>query len=374
MELNNIKTYLAIAIVGFTVGILYAAIEKDVPRTLTIFFITLYTVLALRFILERRHYKKHKTILASTQFLMLPFLVMLMGNYISPIAFTYRIFDIEIDLSGGSSIYSPFNLISISLILPVVILSIYFGNHYSGKWPAIAVNRKVRKGRKIPFLIHTLYVAIFLVGFFINWQIDFVCLLFVVFYVIYIFRYFIIAFAVRSNQQVRVTTTTARSTTGRSTRSSATTRRTTASSSSRSRSGSTRTTRPASTRTAASRTSRSSSVRVDPGIDIRPARSKTTKKTSTTKTVSKSIFPIGTPKKDEMKCIICYMDFDKKEKRRIILCPNCRYPAHEDEFISWFKTSKLCARCNQSISARYVSNPKYRINIKIYIEKVIEKL
>ncbi len=370
MELNNIKTYLAIAIVGSTVGVLYGAIEKDVPRTLTIFFITVYAVIALRFILERRHYKKHKTILASTQFLILPFLIMLMGNYISPIAFTYEIFGIT---SGGGSFYSPFNLISISLILPVVILSVYFGNYYSGKWPAIAINRKVRKGRKIPFLIHTLYVAIFLLGFFINWQIDFVCLIFVILYIVFIFRYFIVVYAVKSNQQVSVSATR-RSTTARSTRSSTSTRRTTSSSASSSRSSSTRTTRPTSTRTTASRTTRSSSVRVDPGIDVRTAKTKTTKKTSTTKSVSKSIFPIGTPKKDEMKCIICYMDFDKKDKRRIILCPNCRYPAHEDEFISWFKTSRLCARCNQTISTRYVNNPKYRISIRIYIEKVIEKL
>jgi hypothetical protein len=372
VELNNYKTYLAITIVGVTIGVLYAAIEKDVPRTLTIFFITLYTVLALRFILERRHYKKHKTILASTQFLILPFLVMLMGNYISPIAFTYEIFGINIDLSGGSTIYSPFNLISLSLILPVIFLTVYFGYYYSGKWPAIAVNRKVRKGKKIPFLIHTLYVTVFLIGFFINWQIDFVCFIFVILYFVFIFRYFIVVYAVKSNQQVRVSSTATRSTSARTTRSS-TARRTSTSISSRSRSSPTRTTRPT-TRTTASRTTRTSSVRVDPGIDVRTARTKTTKKTSTTKTVSRSVFPIGTPKKEEMKCIICYMDFDKKDKRRIILCPNCRYPAHEDEFISWFKTSRLCARCNQTISTRYVNNPKYRLSIKVYIEKVIEKL
>ena len=375
MELNNIKTYLAISIVGLTVGVLYVAIQKDIPRTLTIFFITVYTVLALRFILERRHYKKHKTILASTQFLILPFLVMLMGNYISPIAFTYEIFSINIDLAGGSSIYSPFNLISISLVLPVVILLIYFGNYYSGKWPAIAVNRKVRKGRKLPFLIHTLYVAVFLVGFFINWQIDFVCFIFVIFYIIYIFRYFIIVYAVKSNQRISVRSTTARSTPARATRSStSSTRRTATSSSSRTRSTSTRTSRATTTRTSATRTSRSSSVRVAPGIDVRTASTRTTKKISSTKAVSKNLFPTGTPKKEEMKCIICYMDFDKKDKRRIILCPHCRYPAHENEFISWFKTSRLCARCNQPISTRYVNNPRYRISIKIYIEQVIEKL
>ena len=288
-----------------------------------------------------------------------------MGNYISPIAAAYEIFSVDIDLSSGSSIYSPFNLISISLIFPVIVLSLYFRNFYSGKWPAIAVNRKVRRGRKIPFLIHTIYIAILLIGFFINWQIDFVGFIFVIFYFIFIFRYFIIAFAVRSSQQAQVTSSRSASTARRS-------RTTTSTPRSSQRSASTRSRRP--TASTSSAASRSSSARIDPGIEVRSTRSTTTRKTSKTKTITKKIFPIGTPKKEEMQCIICYMDFDKKDRRRIILCPHCRYPAHEDEFMSWFKTSRLCARCNQTISTRYVNNPKYRINIKLYIEKVIEKL
>ena len=68
------------------------------------------------------------------------------------------------------------------------------------------------------------------------------------------------------------------------------------------------------------------------------------------------------------------MDFDKREIRRIILCPHCKYPAHEDEFLMWFKTSRLCARCAQPISAKYVNNPQYRVTVRIYVEQVIEKL
>ncbi|MHA1446787.1 MAG: hypothetical protein ACTSSN_08855, partial [Candidatus Heimdallarchaeaceae archaeon] len=230
-----------------------------------------------------------------------------------------------------------------------------------------AVNRKVRRGRKIPFLIHTTYVAILLVGFFINWQIDFVSFIFVIFYFIFIFRYFIIAFVMRSSQQAQVTSS-------RSTSSTRRTRTTASATRSSQRSVSTRSRRPTTSASSASSSSRSSSARIDPGIEVRKTRSTTTKKTSKTTTISKKIFPIGTPKKEEMQCIICYMDFDKKDRRRIILCPHCRYPAHEDEFLSWFKTSRLCARCNQTISTRYVNNPKYRINIKLYIEKVIEKL
>ena len=88
MGLNDWKTYLAITIVGVTVGVLYGAIDGNWKTAVMIFFITLYTVIALRFLLERRHYKKHKSVLASSQFLLLPYVVLLIGNYISPWATT----------------------------------------------------------------------------------------------------------------------------------------------------------------------------------------------------------------------------------------------------------------------------------------------
>ncbi|MCE7742170.1 MAG: hypothetical protein GOP50_06895 [Candidatus Heimdallarchaeota archaeon] len=374
--MNNWKTYLAISIVGLTVGILYLIIQSDLATTLMIFFITLYTVAALKFLLERRHYKKHNSILASSQFLLLPYAVLLMGNYISPVALTVEIFTIR--SSGGSELMF-FNLISISLIVPVIILSIFFSKFYSGKWPGIAINRKINRGKKIPFLLHSFFILTFLIGFFINWQIDFVCFIFVILYLVYIFRYFVI---VAFNKSRREVTVSARSSTRRTTStgsSSATRRRGQVTASSRSgtrsvptRSRSTSTTSRSTTRRATRSTT--SSARVAPGIDVPSSKRKMVKTTKTTTTVTKSMFPIGTPKKEEMKCIICYMDFNKKESRKIILCPNCKYPAHEDEFLNWFQKSRLCARCNQPISTRYVNNPKYRVTVKIYIEKVIEKL
>ncbi len=355
MELNNWKTYLAIAIIGSTIGTLYAIIQRDRPVTLTIFFITLYFIVALKYILERQHYKKHNAILASSQFLILPFSVMLMGNYISPEAWAAEIFATTTNLSGGGTIEFFFNLISISLLIPSIIFLIFFSNFYSGKWPGMAINRKIKRGRTLPFLFHSLIVLTFLIGFFINGQIDFVCFIFVILYIVYIFRYFVYVAINKSRREVKVTTRRA-STRTASSRASSSQRRGDVSVSSRNRQ------RSVSTR-----------ARVDPGIDVTTTRRRT-KTTKTITTVSKSMFPIGTPKKEEMQCIICYMDFDKKDTRKIILCPNCKYPAHEDEFLNWFQKSRLCARCNQPISTRYVNNPKYRITIRIYIEKIIEKL
>ena len=120
---------------------------------------------------------------------------------------------------------------------------------------------------------------------------------------------------------------------------------------------------------------RRGSAKIDPGIEI-TTRKKTRKitKTTKTKTTVRDFFPNGKASKDEVKCIICFMDFQKKETRRVILCPHCKYPAHEDEFRSWYQTSKFCARCNKPISPSYVRHPKYRTTTKIYIEKVVDKL
>ncbi|MBY9002246.1 MAG: hypothetical protein KGD64_15100 [Candidatus Heimdallarchaeota archaeon] len=371
MELNNFKTYLAFGIVGLVVGILYLIIQKDISRTLTIFYITLYVVVSLRYILERRHYRKHKAILASTQFLLLPFSILLMGHYISPFAYTYEIFKIT---SSGNAIQMYFNLVSLSLIIPVIILTLHFNNYYSGKWPAIAIRRKVKKSRSIPLLIHSFFIFAILLGFLISGLTDLVSLIFVIIYLVFIFRYFIFVGLIKSERRTVVSSRSTSRTPSRNT-----TRVSTSSTSQKPSSQITRSRQvPSPTRTRPTQSvsrARTSSAKVDSGIEIttRKTTKSSTRKTKTTITV-RDFFPSGKASKDEMKCIICFMDFEKKETRKIILCPHCKYPAHEDEFLSWYQASKFCARCNKPISTSYVRNPKFQITTKIYIERVIEKL
>ena len=208
MELNNIKTYIAITIVGCVVGVLYLAIQRNLPIALIFFYVTLYLIVSLRYFLERRHYRKHKAVTASTQFLLLPFSILLMGNYISPLENNPSIFTINIDFSGGDSLGIFFNIISISLLFPIIILSLNFNNYFSGKWPAMAINRKIRKGKTIPLLLNTAFVSILLLGFFINWQMDFLSLIFIIIYVVMFFRYFVFASTIESRRQVSRTTVT----------------------------------------------------------------------------------------------------------------------------------------------------------------------
>lgn len=90
-------------------------------------------------------------------------------------------------------------------------------------------------------------------------------------------------------------------------------------------------------------------------------------------TVRISNFNLYKPKaarlsREDFKCIFCFKlpKFPEDKGRGIILCPNCRYPAHADEFKDWLRTSNLCSRCNAPIPNNYRSNPK-TISIKNYL-------
>jgi len=76
---------------------------------------------------------------------------------------------------------------------------------------------------------------------------------------------------------------------------------------------------------------------------------------------------------EDFKCIFCFElpKMPKDKNRGIILCPNCRYPAHADEFKDWLRSSKLCSRCDSPMPGAFVRNPKI-ISAENYV-KVIQK-
>ncbi|MFX1591267.1 MAG: hypothetical protein ACFFCL_01120 [Promethearchaeota archaeon] len=71
---------------------------------------------------------------------------------------------------------------------------------------------------------------------------------------------------------------------------------------------------------------------------------------------------------EDFKCIFCFKlpEYPRDNGRGIVLCPNCRYPAHADEFKDWLRTSGLCSRCNAPIPLSYRRNPKI-IGVKNYV-------
>jgi len=75
---------------------------------------------------------------------------------------------------------------------------------------------------------------------------------------------------------------------------------------------------------------------------------------------------------EDFKCIFCFElpQYPRDKGRGIILCPNCKHPAHADEFKDWLKSSNLCSRCNAEIPHSFKRNPKI-VSVKFYT-KVIE--
>jgi hypothetical protein len=71
---------------------------------------------------------------------------------------------------------------------------------------------------------------------------------------------------------------------------------------------------------------------------------------------------------EDFKCIFCFKlpESPNDNGRGIILCPNCRYPAHADEFKDWLRSSRLCSRCNAPIPSSYRKSPKV-ISVKNYV-------
>ncbi len=398
MEINNSKTYLAIAIIGTVIGLLYLFLQDNVSLALTILFGTFYIIVLLRYFLEWLYYKKHKAITASFQFLLLPYLIMIVGTIISPYSYGPNI---VVNLLLFSTL---FNFISLSLFLPLIILGSLFSKFHSKRWPGIAFKRKIKRGRALPISLHTLFTSLIIFFIILFSVIDFTAFCFIISYIYQLLRYYIFAsIRKRRAQQVYYTTTSTRRATPSSSSSSVSRsgqnstlltseplversqrRRDSIPTASRAgqrtvrtQSSTARTTKTA--KTSQSRTqqqrrkptvSSQSSAERDPGIEITSISTRHT----TIKVDGKDIYPVGRPTRDDLKCIICYMDFVKTDKRKVILCPHCHYPAHEDEFIMWLQTSKLCARCNKEIPKNYVLRPQLVLTVKEYIVLVIEKI
>ena len=93
-------------------------------------------------------------------------------------------------------------------------------------------------------------------------------------------------------------------------------------------------------------------------------------KQSSVKSVNLAIYKPKTARlsKEDFKCIFCFNlpEISKDKGRGIILCPNCRYPAHADEFKDWLQSSGICSRCNATIPSKFKRNPKI-ISIKNYL-------
>ncbi|MFX0175501.1 MAG: hypothetical protein ACFE85_04635 [Candidatus Hodarchaeota archaeon] len=120
------------------------------------------------------------------------------------------------------------------------------------------------------------------------------------------------------------------------------------------------------------RTSTHTTIRTTPTSRRQTTRTKTTK-TTQTKSIKARDLTRYKPRAsylsvEDFKCIFCFKlpKLPEDRGRGIVICPNCRYPAHADEFKDWMRTSNLCSRCSAPISSTYRRNPKI-ISIKNYL-------
>ncbi len=130
-----------------------------------------------------------------------------------------------------------------------------------------------------------------------------------------------------------------------------------------------RTSRPATTRTSTPSTSRPRPSRQKAASSPTPSRQSAVARPSYEKLMPKA----GILSLEDFKCIFCFElpKIPADERRGIVICPNCRHPAHADEFKDWAKASPLCSRCDAPIPPSFLRNPKV-IPVKTYLEVIKE--
>jgi hypothetical protein len=132
---------------------------------------------------------------------------------------------------------------------------------------------------------------------------------------------------------------------------------------------------PSSNRSTRTTSNRTQNSRIRP-THSRVQKTKTSKKTKTKSSQSlvkvrdlNKYRPKGSMiSEEDFKCIFCFKlpKLPEDKNRGIVLCPNCKHPAHADEFKDWMQTSNLCSRCSAPISSSYRRNPKI-ISVKNYM-------
>lgn len=129
-----------------------------------------------------------------------------------------------------------------------------------------------------------------------------------------------------------------------------------------------RTTRTTNSSTRSSRTTPVSHSRSQSRKSTKSVRTQSTKVTPNARNLSKYKPKCAYISEEDFKCIFCFQlpKLPEDINRGIVICPNCRHPAHADEFMDWMRTSNLCSRCSAPISSSYRRNPRI-ISVKNYL-------
>jgi hypothetical protein len=397
MRINSSTTYISLGIIGLVISLLYFQVAEDRINGILALFITLTVLCTLRFFLEWKRYKNHNAILASSQFLILPFIVIFFGSIISPMLFFTNVFEANYRLLGDT-FGLVVNLITLLLLIPMIVLSRLFYFYHNKLWLGFAIKNKIYRSRTLPYFFNMFMAGIMVLTIATFETIDLNGKIVVIQWIYHSLKYYILPIFKRSRRSEptqrfskldeflsNTPTRNSRNYNNQtSTRTSIQTTRSrnipvTSRQGQRNISTNYKNSKPISARSSShrdipisSRTQKSTS---------KGSKNSKVERTEEVKVVNKpkpnvnnlSYLPIGNVTKDDLACIICYDAF-KPNSVNVILCKFCKYPAHESEFLRWMQSSTLCPRCAKSIPSSYINSPEYKLSSKEYVENYLSKL
>lgn len=343
---NNSEFYIAIWLVGSVIAFLYL-LNGSIDRVFLVFYLVLWLMATLRIMMERRYFQRYDAILSSSQFILIPYLVILVGLFVSPYTETILIERLSFFMGNYQVLFLHTTLFG----FPHLIFQSYiFWKIHRKEWLGFAVHRKLFRSRLIPFLLHTVLVAS-LAYFSIAWKtVDPLSVIAIAFWGFATIKYYILRRHILRRATTRHQEIPFRSTHSNSFLNNYLNRP------SRPGGNRSRSTSPSNGRSKAS-----SIARIEPGKEV--------KVRGNGKTKSK-LLPKGQVKKEDLACTICY-DPIRSNDGTIVLCPHCRFPAHEKELKEWRKESNLCPRCSKAVS-RITATQK--VEATTYCRQVLSKL
>ncbi len=402
------NVYISIFIAGTVFAVLTMLTDHGLETALTIGYFTILAVLGIKLIDEWLYYRQYRAPPASATFLLLLTSLALLGSLISAIATLgdsplLQTFFLEstLDLISFGNYFLFLNLFGLIFVLPFyILLLLLLRRYYSGRYSGIFIARK-----RYPIAAVIIFNAILflLLGFF--WtqtrEVEISSLVFFIASSLILIQHYVFPVVIVSLRPVRSRPSrTSRPSSRGLSRTTSRERRPTLSQRTSARRSSPTTTRRSSTTptqrrspTTAQRSPSSASrrpslttsrgsvsspqrrsqgdINVVPGMAIEQSRpSRRVKQLSPA--IIERITPVGRHlTQDDFRCIFCY-EFPTESNRKVVICPHCRYPAHELEFRKWKEVSKFCSRCNKPITDEKmirVSGNSYKRIIKEHTEK-----
>lgn len=364
----NRNIYLSILTFGIIFAVLTLAVEQSDDLAITILFLTLFTIVAIKWIEEWRYYKRYNAPLASAIFIVLPSIIGYFGSIFAFYAYllddqvlqtNFLAITFTLELLGVGDYLLFLNLFSVIFVIPPTLLTfILLKRYYSGRYPAVFIFR-----RRFPNTMVIFYNIILSIFYVIIWLdsniIELTGFTFILLSSLLLINEYVMKIVFVPFRRVYQTRSRQRANTND------------------------RSSRPYFSwelQRTPQRTRQSSSItplRTRNSISVAPAVSVTRSSVSQklTPAILSSLRPSGHHlTEDDFRCIFCY-EFPIEHTRQVVICPHCRHPSHANEFQKWSAVADICSRCNKPISTNKMirlSGKNYERIIKMFRKKQLK--